>query len=366
MKTKTLVVARTSKKVSKLKIIRYVLLIGTVATLLMALSGCETYDSSSAKQVAEKPLPLKVYHQAGEDDLTIVFAPEGYLAEDMAQFRKEVELACEMLRQTKPFAYCMNHINLYAIELASTDSVTAFGLETPKPDQVFAPVQMDSIKQLMKRLPCAVEKTVLVIMANVKDSYLGYTLVSEPCERMSIPETAVIQSLFSYNPTVLLHEVGGHAIGLLADEYGSDTALDDESRTELLNYQERGLFQNVSVSDNTPSWQWMLGDDDFSAEGMGIFEGGYGCAEGILRSTQNSVMRHHTLRTDFTPYQRYLIYSRIERVHSGREVSYAEWKTIDLAYQQPPVDFAAITGNRRSQTHATGDYDRNDVVIVKE
>jgi len=63
-------------------------------------------------------------------------------------------------------------------------------------------------------------------------------------------------------------------------------------------------------------------------------------------------MRHHYQSDFYNALDRYLVYRRIENMHSGRDISYEEWKQIDMAYSQAPIDWYSLTGGVTRSTVA--------------
>jgi hypothetical protein len=334
---------------------------------LTILESCEAeHIKKEEKRDMTKSLPLCTLNQAGEDDMNIVFLPEGYTAEQMDVFMQEVMLAWKILRQTKPYSHSLDKISVYySTALASvSDTIgsgnTVFGLATPKAHQAYCEINCDSLCNVSRRLSLPVEKTIIVVMANCgKGTDIGYTLITTPSPRMPHPITVVIRSLFCKNPAAFTHEMG-HAAGLLADEYYYESLVFGEQESKsLLNWQKEGISLNVSVSSNATEvyWSQFINDEDFANEKIGIYEGGDTYPNGVYRSTFNSVMRYHFQSDFYNALDRYLIYRRIENMHSGRDISYEEWKQIDLAHVQPPIDWHSLTGGiTRSENHTSTDY----------
>lgn len=344
-----------------------IVIIAIAVVLWGLLMSCETEYPYLAKQKSVEPLPFTVLSQTNnQEGMNIVFVPERYGLDELESFRQEVNMALNLLKATAPFSYSMDKLNIYACEIPSpTDSTSVFGMPKPEKLQVNAPVRCDSIQSVMRRLPFENEETVLVIMTNEKEAYLGYTLMTNPMGKMAMPQTVVIQDLTSYEPAVLIHELG-HACGLLADSYNTQgTAIGEEECIELRDYQSKGMFLNVTTNQDSLSWQMFIDDKDNAADQIGLYEGGYGFEKSIWRPTINSVMRYHYIDPYYSKVEKYYIYRNIVKMYDGREVSYEEWKTIDLHNPQKPIDFAKITGNSktRSAVAPIRDYDYNDVII---
>lgn len=370
------------KKLFTIKMIEHLLQIIIICFLavflLFILEGCQAeYLSEKKQKEAIESLHLSVINKAGDDDLKMVFVPEGYTADQMDLFRQEVGLAWDIIRQTKPYSYCLDKMNVYyTTELASvSDTIgsghTTFGLEMPKPYHAHSRISTDSIMHVMEKVGFPVEKTILIILVNLGEgTSLGFTLLTNPSVQMTIPVTVVIQSLFCKDPAALSHELG-HAIGLLGEEYYGNEEnyiFNDSVRNEIQYWQDKGLFLNVSLSNDESEvfWHEFLADNAFPEENLGIYEGGECYPHGVYRSTSNSVMRFHFQSFYYNAVGRYLIYRRIENMHSGHDVSYEEWKLTDLAHTQVPIDMQALTGGiTRSVEDASHNFYYNDVVILK-
>ena len=195
--------------------------------MLFLLESCEAAYLNHDNQVENKVdikidnreyIRLNALNLAGEDDMNIVFVPEGYTADQMGAFMDEVNVAWGIIRQTKPYSHSLDRINVYySTELASaTDSLgsghTTFGLDAPKPNCAGCGISCDSIQNVMKKLPFAIEKTILVVMVNVGgDTQIGFTLISKPEPEMS-DETSVPWSQFIFDEAFTDEEINRRQI----------------------------------------------------------------------------------------------------------------------------------------------------------
>ena len=365
-----------------LSVLQVLIIVGLATMFLFLMSGCEAEYPNREKAADESPrIALNCLNRAADSDLKVVFVPEAYTAIQMGEFLHEVSMAWEMLRQASPYKYCLDKMNVYyTTELVSYSdtlgiSRTAFGLEEPEQYSAHADICLDSIMSVSKRLPFPLDKTVLVVLANLKNRNLGFTLLTIPASYQYMPQTVVIPSFLSsrYSGPAFIHEMG-HAVGLLADEYyGSeeDFVFDEKEKQSILSFQEQGAYLNVSISPDSSEvyWREFLADNSFLEEKIGIYEGGRLYPHGVWRSTDNSVMRHHFESDCYNALDRYLVCKRIEQIHSGRELTYSEWKLMDSECPMQPVDWVGITGVKtRGNDQAElwkGDFDFNDVVIVE-
>ena len=99
---------------------------------------------------------------------------------------------------------------------------------------------------------------------------------------------------------VLIHEVGGHGIAKLMDEYvnaeyENQTLPESEKETMDYEWETFGWGANVDWHNNsaTVRWSHFLQDDRYSNEGLGLYEGAYLYSFGAYRPTENSMMRYN-------------------------------------------------------------------------
>ncbi len=138
-----------------------------------------------------------------------------------------------------------------------------------------------------------------------------------------------------------VHEVGGHAIGHLADEYISSTgSLSDAKRTQTLSFQRRGFYENVDVtgSRETSVWKDFFTAPEYNVyySNVGYIEGARSVAKGIWRAEYSSCMVKNELY--FNPVQRRSIVKRLMKC-AGEEYS---WK----AFVSKDYERNAETGTR--------------------
>jgi hypothetical protein len=143
---------------------------------------------------------------------------------------------------------------------------------------------------------------------------------------------------------VLVHEVVGHALAKLADEYGYDDkgAATDNAVNELQAYHRFDWMLNVDVTDDVSKvlWNKYIGDDRFASEGIGVYEGGYTFVKGIYRPTQESMMRHND--SPFNAPSRKAIYDRVLLLGEDKEISTLdEFAAFDEQHRPTRWNYAA-------------------------
>lgn len=123
---------------------------------------------------------------------------------------------------------------------------------------------------------------------------------------------------------VMQHEVGGHVIGKLEDEYYYDTseAIPAAKVAEYKTYQAAGFYKNVDFTADPAEvlWAKFLTDEDYQYDGLGVFEGACIYSTGAYRSSEDSMMYHNEGR--FNAPSREAIYYRLHKVAYGLSWQY--------------------------------------------
>ncbi len=137
----------------------------------------------------------------------------------------------------------------------------------------------------------------------------------------------------------IVHEVGGHGIGKLGDEYayrdlGMISAEDVSYARE--DQTKRNWYLNVDFTSDPSKvlWSQFIGDSAFSSEKIGVYEGGFAFWSGVWRPTEQSVMNDGYHNPNFNAPSRALIWKRIMKLSEGESwnYDYNAFKTWDKAH----------------------------------
>ncbi len=132
---------------------------------------------------------------------------------------------------------------------------------------------------------------------------------------------------------VITHEIGGHAIGHLADLYQtSPTAtIDEGKKSQTLEYQSHGWYQNVDVSgDKTKSpWSVILSSAEYSTyySKVGYFEGARSVGKGIWRAEAEATCMNDN-RFYYDAASRYAIIKQLKQC-AGETLTWTEFVNKD-------------------------------------
>lgn len=178
------------------------------------------------------------------------------------------------------------------------------------------------------RRPDTVDETEVVTAVVVlnSDKYAGTAYLYE--DGNSIALCPMSENEYPYDfRGIVQHEAGGHAFGLLADEYVYyDTFIPQTTINEIVSMHDYGFYLNLDCTDDKDEvlWSKFIGYPGYSD--VGFYEGGYEYQFGVWRCEENSCMN------DNVPYynvqSRWAIYSRIMSL-SGHRISFDAFVSSD-------------------------------------
>lgn len=128
---------------------------------------------------------------------------------------------------------------------------------------------------------------------------------------------------------IVRHEAGGHAFGLLCDEYVYyDKNMPQNRILDIKEWQELGFYLNLDFTDNISDvlWSDLIGKDKYEA--VGVYEGGYEYRYGVWRCEENSCMNNNI--PYYNAQSRKCIVQRIMSL-SGFEFSIDDFMCRDMA-----------------------------------
>ena len=158
--------------------------------------------------------------------------------------------------------------------------------------------------------------------------------------------------------STIVHELGGHAIAKLADEYayrsqGTVTEADvNYTKNRQKNYD---WYLNVDFTSDPKKvlWSQFIGDSAFASEKIGVYEGGDTFWFGVWRPTEQSVMNNNDSHSTFNAPCRSLIYTRIMKLSEGSswKYDYSAFKTWDKAHPTKVATRSIVETNGKAPVH---------------
>ena len=286
-------------------------------------------------------------HKDGLPYLTLLIMGDGYIDQDVESglYDRQMRLTYNALFSVEPYITLKDYFDIYyKITISESrvfDGSTYFQLKPQTnnriPEYSYAYNRSAAIRT--EELGSTSFNYRLIVLNGINASGVtvyNYSIDSTPTiRRMS--GAVFVAALDSYSGTAdeyestIVHETGGHLLGILADEYGSSTPTDAQLTT-LSNKLSRGYglyHANISTTNDPASVYWaeMFSDDTYSSY-VGIYEGGNGYKSGVWRSTEQSVMRSHYQTRQFNAWSRWLIYRNL-MIIMGLDYSFDEFRRID-------------------------------------
>lgn len=112
-----------------------------------------------------------------------------------------------------------------------------------------------------------------------------------------------------YKTYILAHEVGGHCLAGLEDEYVEFKGVISEmKKKEIQVFQNAGMFENISLSPKDVPWEELSAE---KADDVSVIEGGAQYEKGVFRSSPVSIMS--TYGTGFNTVGRFLIWMNVHK-----------------------------------------------------
>ncbi len=241
----------------------------------------------------------------------VIFTGDGYLAEHHRYgglFDEDMNDAIEGLFEIEPYKTYKEYFTVYKLaafsnEIGVTNKKTGVTVDTKfgctwnggNSTYLTSRAGSSAIFSWCEKIPEFVERgkknSSVAVVINA-DEYAG---------TCTMWDTGASIAMMTYNRNAgsiqtqfvntVKHELGGHGIGRLADEYTtSSDYYPDDKKPGLKSWQDDGAYLNVSIEpliENSP-WSHFIGLDDYSHVGM--FEGANGYKKGVWKSEQTSCM----------------------------------------------------------------------------
>ena len=293
------------------------------------------------------------YHAATTGKaFTLVVIPEGYQLTDMkksgGQFYADAKAAMDKLFTVEPYNHLKDYFNVYFIAAASKDAGadiytdnnsttvaterdTYFGAGWGPGDKSYSYMgvkEESKVYDFVKRY-CpdlngkgsfvgSITNTAILMLIN-DTRYAGICHYRQDGQSYAMVPTFPKTRAWSNHvgapkntgtwSSIVVHELGGHGIGRLDDEYYTlDTSINMWQAFSLnASHRYSAPFAlNVTTSQSSYGWDWMQGK---GYTGEGLYEGGSTYEKGVWRPEPLSCMIDN--RSYFNAWSRYLIMKRV-------------------------------------------------------
>jgi len=276
-----------------------VALVAAVAVLLPAIAAL---PSASAQEPGDATVvPLQINGDPA-DQLNLVVLGDGYTADELDEFRQDVDRHLNVLWSIEPFRSYRNYFNVYMIEVVSAES----GISCDPED---GNVQRDTALKLGFARTCpadplargitfgpggqeALEQYVSMIDGVTPENRQTLTLANTDTYGGIGGRNATTSGGSPQGPLITPHELG-HSLGGLQDEYpysargvpgGVYTGGEPSSIHHTL------LTEQEMLEQQRKWWRW-LGQESEAGGVIGRYEGGLSRSEGVWRPSKHSIMK---------------------------------------------------------------------------
>lgn len=251
--------------------------------------------------------------------IDLVFVGECFVDTDMGEYglyEKTMRDAMEQFFSEEPYTSLRNRFNVYTVCAVSPNN-------TYQADAKYA--IGGSVEKAFEYAKIAVGE---------RDDRLMVAVICKPnaipersCTYMFEGDGSFVAFMFEGVSKVLNHEVGGHGIAFLLDEYveqEKDSPTDDDKALLDAVYEAYGEGANVDWRSDPSEVKWshFLNDGRYADEGLGVYEGAWLLGRGMYRPTANSTMCHNYDNDIFNAPSREAIYKRVMKFSEGESWTY--------------------------------------------
>ena len=253
-------------------------------------------------------------------------------------FDKLARSAVENLFKSKPLNGLRNRFNVYAVNAVSENEEYFEGANTAYACGFGwgAAIGGDSDKALQyaaKVVPASRMDNVLIVVLLNSGRAGGTCDMRPPVDKTVYGAGASVCWVPYDDETItfgvsgkagtLVHEVIGHGLAKLGDEYYYEgTGSPDAGYVSGIKEQQAyGWYQNVDFTDNPSEvlWHQFIGDSRYASENIGVYLGGLACRYGVWRPTEESIMFYDSYGTfRFNAPSRAQIYRRVMSLSEGK------------------------------------------------
>ncbi|MBQ8711403.1 MAG: hypothetical protein IJ551_01055 [Prevotella sp.] len=268
--------------------------------------------------------------------IPIVLMGDGFADKDIADstYYRVMDQAVENLFSEEPVRSLRDYFDVYSVTAVShhaaagSDFTTVFSCV---PDYSSSNISFDEeqvLAYLNKVKGIATENALVVVIVNAHTHNGVTALYTNPTTGRPRQQSICLCNIIDHVGSevfrqVLVHEVIGHGLAKLADEYGYEKngAITSDATKELTWGHRYGWMQNVDATDDVSSvcWSQFIGNTRFASENIGVYEGAFTYFTGAYRPTDDSMMRNN--ESPFNAPSRKAIYDKVMELGEGRQTS---------------------------------------------
>ena len=289
---------------------------------------------------------LKLQTATEGSGIDLVLMGEAFVDKDMGtdgKYEQKMKSAMEQFFAEEPYKSLRSCFNVYAVKVVS-------------PNAEFASDAKHAINESDEK---AFEYAKKAVGENAKRIMVGViyntnVAIDRSYTTMYEGDGSFVAYMMNGVNKVLNHEMGGHGIAFLLDEYiepgMEDLYPSEEDKADLdVAFANYGEGANVDWRSNPTEVKWahFINDSRYAMEEIGVYEGAWLRGKGMYRPTENSMMRHNDC--GFNAPSREAIYKRVMKLLEGDSWTY-DYETF-VAFDTPARE---IYKQPRSKVQAKG------------
>lgn len=277
----------------------------------------EEYYTSTDYSQDGKVITLQNAETSNAIDL--VFMGEAFVDKDMdenGKYEQKMNEAMEQFFSIEPYTSLRSRFNVYAVKVVSPNAEFGIGAQ-----HAINESDEKAFEYAKKALGDDAKRMMIGVIYNSGVS------IDRSNTTMYEGDNSFVAYMMDGVSNVLNHEMGGHGIAFLLDEYVEPEMKDqypnDEEKDFLDNvFANYGEGANVDWRDNPTEVKWahFINDSRYYAENIGVYEGAWLRGHGVYRPTENSMMRHNDC--GFNAPSREAIYKRVMKLSEGDSWTY--------------------------------------------
>jgi len=265
--------------------------------------------------------------------IDLVFMGEAFVDKDMdngGKYEKKMQNAMEQFFSEEPYKSLRSRFNVFVVKVVSPNAEFASDARHA--------INEDNEKAFEYAKKALGEDAKRLMVGVVYNTDYG---IDRSITTMYESDNSFVAYMMDGVSKVLNHEMGGHGLAFLLDEY-VELGMEEQSPNDEIKaaldafYIDYGEGANVDWrSDPTKvRWAHFLCDSRYADEGLGVYEGARYYGHGMYRPTENSMMRYNDC--GFNAPSREAIYKRIMKLSEGNSWTY-DYETF-VSFDTPARD----------------------------
>ena len=251
--------------------------------------------------------------------VNLIFMGDGFVDKDMAaggKYETKMKEAANKIFELEPYKSLQNRFNIYGVKVVSPTAEFVEGAQK----RINEDYNIAFTYAAKVNLPANTRRMIAVIYNT------NYYVDRSYCN-LFFNGDFVAMNMDAIDNT-LIHEVCGHGIAKLADEYieggKENLTLSKEEKNNLdqMHLADWGWYVNVDYHNtkNTVRWAQLLNDSRYANDALGIYEGAYYVGKGAYRPSENSMMNSNI--SWFNAPSREAIYKAVMTLSEGSSWKY--------------------------------------------